>query len=69
MEVALTFGSLGDIIALCQLAVRLGRAVGVGFGAGGGQSAEEHQRLRDDLDLFVSTLMEASLCIRTAPPG
>ncbi|KAJ3521381.1 hypothetical protein NM208_g13315 [Fusarium decemcellulare] len=56
MEVALTFGSLGDIIALCQLAVQLGRAVGVGGKVG--ESAKEYQQLRLDLDTLVRILME-----------
>ncbi|EXU97164.1 hypothetical protein X797_009783 [Metarhizium robertsii] len=53
MEVALTFGSLGDIIQLCQLAIQLGRAVGVGCGAAGGASTREYQHLRHDLDVLV----------------
>ncbi|KAK8929294.1 hypothetical protein VCV18_001956 [Metarhizium anisopliae] len=53
MEVALTFGSLGDIIQLCQLAIQLGRAVGVGCGAAGGGSTREYQHLRHDLDVLV----------------
>ncbi|KAJ3534678.1 hypothetical protein NM208_g7444 [Fusarium decemcellulare] len=57
MEVALTFGSLGDIIQLCQLAIQLGRAVGVGCGAVG-ESAHEYQELHDDLDFFVRILMQ-----------
>lgn len=57
MEVALTFGSLGDIIQLCQIAVQLGRAVGVGCGAPG-QSVEEYRELRDDLDFFVRILTQ-----------
>ncbi|KAM0440867.1 hypothetical protein ACHAPT_000169 [Fusarium lateritium] len=55
MEVALTFGSLGDIIQLCQLAIQLGKAVG---GAAGGESAKEYQELGDDLDSFVRILMQ-----------
>lgn len=60
MEVALTFGSLGDIIQLCQLAVQLGRAVGIGCGAAGGESAREYQQIRHDIDIFVKVLMQAS---------
>ncbi|KAF5010875.1 hypothetical protein FDECE_2982 [Fusarium decemcellulare] len=56
MEVALTFGSVGDIIALCQLAAQLGRAVGVG--GGDGESVKEYQQLRQDLDLLVRILVE-----------
>ncbi len=53
MEVAWTFGSLGDIIAVCQLAIKLGRAI-VSSQYG---SAKEYQGLRKDLDLFVKVLM------------
>ncbi|KAK3349545.1 hypothetical protein B0T25DRAFT_482206 [Lasiosphaeria hispida] len=56
MEVALTFGSLGDIIAVCQIAIQLGKALGVGC-AGGSSSAREYQELRSDLDTFVQVLM------------
>lgn len=59
MEVALTFGSLGDIIAICQVAVQLGRAIGVGSGVG--ESAKEYQEFRQDLDAFVRILMQVSL--------
>ncbi|RSM18958.1 hypothetical protein CDV31_002281 [Fusarium ambrosium] len=57
MEVALTFGSLGDIIQLCQLAIQLGRAVGVGCGADG-ESPREYQELCEDLNFFVRILMQ-----------
>ncbi|KAH7146239.1 hypothetical protein EDB81DRAFT_486124 [Dactylonectria macrodidyma] len=57
MEFALTFGSLGDIIAVCQVAVQLGRAISLGSGAVG-DSAKEYQDLRDDLDSFVRILMQ-----------
>lgn len=60
MEVALTFGSLGDIIQLVQLAIQLGRAIGVGKAAVTGTSAKEYQELRHDLDILVSVLMQAS---------
>lgn len=59
MEVALTFGSLGDIIQLCQLAVQLSRAVGIGCHANG-NSAVEYQELRNDLDTLVRILMQVS---------
>jgi hypothetical protein len=60
MEVALTFGSLGDIIAICQVAVQLGRAIGVGSGVVG-ESAKEYQDFREDLDAFVRILMQVGL--------
>lgn len=57
MEVALTFGSLGDIIAVCQLAIKLGRAIGESqYG-----SAKEYQGLRNELDMFVKVLMQVRL--------
>ena len=59
MEVALTFGSVGDIIAVCQLAVKLSRALG-GSPCG---SAKEYQGLQKDLDVFVRILSR----VRTLP--
>jgi hypothetical protein len=53
MSAALTFGSVGDIIALCGLAIELGRALGSVRG-----SAKEYQTLRKDLDQFVQVLMQ-----------
>ncbi|KAK0631582.1 hypothetical protein B0T14DRAFT_467625 [Immersiella caudata] len=57
METALTFGSLGDIIAICQLAVQPRRALGRGCDAIG-SSSKEYQELRQDLDLFVQILLQ-----------
>lgn len=57
MEVALTFGSLGDIIAVCQLCVQLSRALGLGCKAAGG-SAKEYRELRRELGLFVQILLQ-----------
>ncbi|KAK0731893.1 hypothetical protein B0H67DRAFT_654855 [Lasiosphaeris hirsuta] len=48
MEVALTFGSLGDIIAVCQIAIQLGRALGAGQ-AGASSSDRAYQALRKNL--------------------
>lgn len=59
MEVALTFGSLGDIIQLCQLAIQLSRAIGVGCNANG-DSSTEYQELRSELDTLVRVLMQVS---------
>jgi len=53
MSAALTFGSVGDIIALCGLAVELSRALGSARG-----SAKEYQSLRKDLDQFVQVLVQ-----------
>ena len=61
MEVALTFGSLGDITALCRLAVQLGRAIGTGKDIG--ESAKEYQALWHGLELFVKVLMQICLCL------
>jgi hypothetical protein len=52
MSAALTFGSVGDIITLCSLAVELSRALGGSRG-----SAKEYQMLQKDLDQFVQVLM------------
>lgn len=65
MEVALTFGSLGDIIAVCQLAIHLGRAIGNSqYG-----SAKEYQALRKDLDGFVKVLMQVRPFYHLSIPG
>lgn len=53
MSAALTFGSVGDIIALCGLALELSRAVSSARG-----SAMEYQSLRTDLDQFVQVLTQ-----------
>ncbi|KAJ4289909.1 hypothetical protein N0V88_006704 [Collariella sp. IMI 366227] len=50
MEVVLTFGSLGDIIVVCQLAIQLSRAIKDNLGHG---SAKKFHRLRKELGLFV----------------
>ena len=64
MLVALTFASLGDIIAVCQIAVQLGRALGDASG-----SAREYQELRKDLDTFVQVLMHvSSICATQLTP-
>src|SRR4051812_40391964 len=55
MEVAVTFGSLGDIMAICHVALQLGRALATGAD---GTSAKEYQALRNDLDTFVEVLMQ-----------
>jgi hypothetical protein len=57
MEVALTFGSLGDIIAILQLSVQLGRPLGLGCQTAG-SSAKQYQALRNDLDLFGQILLK-----------
>lgn len=60
MAAAFTFGSLGDIVQLSQIAIQLGRAIGFGRAAIG-ESAAEYQEIRNDLDIFVGILMRASL--------
>lgn len=50
MEAALTIGSVGDIIAVCQVAIQLCHAIKSG-------SAKEYQALRQDLDAFTRILM------------
>lgn len=66
MEVGLTFGSLGDIIAVCQLAYRLGHALGVGA-RGAGSSVEEYRDLRKDLEEFVEILIQVSYLVVPSP--
>ncbi|KAH6685669.1 hypothetical protein F5X68DRAFT_209105 [Plectosphaerella plurivora] len=53
METALTFGSVGDIIAICQIVIELSRALGSSAG-----SARQYQDLREDLERFTRTLMQ-----------
>lgn len=65
MEVAFTFGSLGDIKDLSQLTIQLGQAVGIVSAASRGASAREYQDLRQDLDLFVHVLKQASNITRS----
>lgn len=60
MEVALTFGSVGDIITICEVASKLAHAIGVGSKAVG-LSVKEYQELRQDLDAFVDILGQVSL--------
>ncbi len=62
MEFAPTFGSIGDFIAICQLAIRLGQALGVGCG-GISSSATDHQDLRKQLDVFVQISMHVSYAL------
>lgn len=52
MSAALTFGSVGDILAFCGVVVELSRALSTVRG-----SAQEYQCLRKDLDQFVQVLM------------
>ena len=60
MDVALTFGSVGDILTICEVASKLAHAIGVGSKAVG-LSVTEYQELRKDLDAFVGILMEVGL--------
>ncbi|KAI1164132.1 hypothetical protein F5B18DRAFT_651063 [Nemania serpens] len=57
MAAAFTFGSLGDIVQLSQIAIQLGRAIGFGRAAIG-ESAAEYQEIRNDLDIFVVVTYE-----------
>lgn len=56
MKFGLTFGSLGDIIAVSQIAIELSRTLG---SAGG--STKQYQELREGLDGFVRVLMHVFL--------
>lgn len=51
MAAAFSFGSVGDIIALCQIAVELGRALNDSRG-----SVKEFQDLEQDLYSLVNIL-------------
>lgn len=55
MEVGLSFGSVGDIIAVCQLIAELGKALNDATG-----SPAQYQEIHKELDDFVSLLMQAS---------
>lgn len=56
MPFAATFGSVGDFIAICQVAVKLGQALGDGYRG----SRTEYQHLRKELDTFVQVLTHVS---------
>ncbi|KAL2265059.1 hypothetical protein VTJ83DRAFT_7569 [Remersonia thermophila] len=60
MEVALTFGSLGDILALGQLIIQLVEAIGVGSRNAGG-SAQEYKDLQRELSEFGRVLLQVIL--------
>lgn len=53
MSAAFTFGSLGDIITISQLALQLARALDDARGSVG-----EYQALRKDLDTFAQILVQ-----------
>lgn len=55
MSAAFTFGSLGDIIAICQIAWSLGKALTDSHG-----SAKDYQDLKQDLEVFAQVLMQVS---------
>ncbi|KAL1841536.1 hypothetical protein VTJ49DRAFT_6965 [Mycothermus thermophilus] len=57
MEAALTFGSLGDILALGQLIIQLVEAIGVGSRDAGG-SAREYKDLQRELSEFGRVLLQ-----------
>ena len=57
MSAAITFGSLGDILAVCQIAWSLGKAL-----SGSRGSAKEYQDLKKDLDCFAQVLMQVLNC-------
>jgi hypothetical protein len=61
MSAAFTFGSVGDIITICQLVVQLSRALSSANGA-----VREYADLRRELDLFAQVLMQASLPARAS---
>lgn len=56
MPFAATFGSVGDFIAICQVAAKLGKALGNGYCG----SSTEYRDLREELDIFVQVLTHVS---------
>ncbi len=58
MAAAFTFGSLGDILTLCQLGVQLGTALSSSRG-----SSKDYLDFRNDVDAYGAVLMKVS-----APP-
>lgn len=56
MPFAATFGSVGDFIAICQVAATLGKALGDGYGG----SSTEYRDLRNELDILVQVLTHVS---------
>jgi hypothetical protein len=59
MAAAFTFGSIGDIIAVCQIGIQLGTAISNKRG-----SSREYQDFRNDVDAFVEVLIQVILCLR-----
>lgn len=55
MDVGLSFGSVGDIIAICQLIAELSKALNDATG-----SAAQYQEICKELNGFVSLLMQVS---------
>jgi hypothetical protein len=58
MNVAATFGSIGDFIAICQLAYQLTQILGLE--QEGSSSSAEYQQLRNDLDTFLQVLTQVN---------
>ncbi|KAK4444574.1 hypothetical protein QBC34DRAFT_385099 [Podospora aff. communis PSN243] len=56
MDFSPTFGSIGDFIAICQLACELVHILGLG--RGGSSSGADYKRLRMELDHFVEFLKQ-----------
>ncbi len=52
---AFTFGSLGDILTLCQLGVQLGTALSSQRG-----SSKEYLEFRKDVEAYGAVLMQVS---------
>ncbi|KAF9877565.1 hypothetical protein CkaCkLH20_04700 [Colletotrichum karsti] len=59
MSAAFTFGSLGDILTLCQIGMALGKAVGSSQG-----SAKTYQALKTNVDSFVQILIKVIAAIQ-----
>lgn len=61
MSAALTFGSVGDIIALCGIAWKLKEALGTGPAG----AAAEYRELRETLDRLTGIL--TAVCLSSLP--
>ncbi|KAH8774771.1 hypothetical protein F5883DRAFT_547581 [Diaporthe sp. PMI_573] len=62
MAAAFTFGSLGDILAICQIGVSLGKAISDKRG-----SAKDYQEFRNDVDSLVQVLMQVAATYEASP--
>jgi hypothetical protein len=55
MSAAVTFGSVGDILAICQIVAGLAKAL-----KGSQDSAKHYQSLLSKLDIYNNTMLQVS---------